>query len=396
MHNHALLLNIDGPRLAIAGQVEKNASLGVLIPTCGSGVGARSECLRVTIPKSIHLTHLGESMAYRRSNGKGRRKLEPAVMNLSFTAVGNGTNYIDLSRAASIVNRRFYRQGINWSVAGFTITTAGNTSPGTVTICKVPTTWVAYNAWKKSKAMWDKMNDQVLEDEPSLEARYADFKVFLNEAMSTATVQDNITVPGDGDILLPTDCMYNLPADNGSEWIYSTIQVPEDGGALPPTEKSLHFLGDSVTASVGLIHGYALSRTRPINTGDPSTAGNGGWMTQLFDTGHNLEEIRDDIADDNDRPPYAVGNSQSTGALSEFYPGGANNLPAGEVVGYASFGATPTTGSITSQRSIKGGMFPCGLIEIKSDLVGPTFYDIIVHLVPGNHRGYLCEPMGDA
>ena len=68
-------------------------------------------------------------------------------------------------------------------------------------------------------------------------------------------------------------------------------------------------------------------------------------------------------------------------------------MPDTEVVGYASFGGS----SIQSifQRSIKGGMFPCGLIEIKSDLDGPSFYDLIVHLVPGHHRGYLCEPMED-
>ena len=43
-------------------------------------------------------------MAYRRSNGKGRRKLEPAVMNLSFTAVGTGTNYIMFLKDQSMRN----------------------------------------------------------------------------------------------------------------------------------------------------------------------------------------------------------------------------------------------------------------------------------------------------
>ncbi len=339
-------------------------------------------------------------MAYRRSRGKGRKKLEPAVMNLSFTVLGVGTNYIDLSKAASIVNRRFYRQGINWSVAGFTVTTAGTTAPGSVTICKAPTTWVTYNSWVKSKAMWDKMNDEVLDDEPSIDGRYADFKVALNSGMSGAAVQTAL-IPADGEILTPVDCAYNRPSTNGSEWVYSKIQIPNDGGALPPTENLLHIVGDDVTAvgseSRGMIHGYALSRSRPINTGDPSTAGNGGWMTQLFDVGDNLEEIRDDIISDNDKPPYPVGNSESTGALSEFYPGGANSLPGTEVVGYAIIGGQSATGSITAQRSIKGGMFPCGLVEVKSNLPGlaASHYDLIVHLVPGEHRGYLCEPMQD-
>ena len=336
-------------------------------------------------------------MAKKKYSTRKRKKVEPAVMNLSFTAAASGTNYIDLSRAASVVNRRFYRQGINWSVAGFTITTAGNTAPGTVTVCKVPTTWVSYNAWVKSKAMWDQMNDLVLDQEPDIQGRYADFKVFMNADMRSSVIQTSITGPNDQEILVPTDCMYSLPSTDGSEWNYSTIQIPEDGGSLPPTENALHFLGDDVVTpgseSRGLIHGYALSRARPVNTGDPNVpAGGGGWMRALFDEGDNLDEIRLDISADNDQPPYAVGDSASG---AEYYPGGKTNLPSGEVVGYASFGATPVTGSITSQRSIKGGMFPCGLIEIKSDLTGPSFYDVIVHLVPGNHRGYLCEPMED-
>ena len=336
-------------------------------------------------------------MAYRRSKGKGRKKLEPAVMNLSFTVLGVGTNYIDLSRAASSVNRRFYRQGINWSVAGFTVTTAGTTAPGSVTVCKVPTTWVSYNSWVKSKAMWDQMNDQILDDQPGLEGRYADFKIALNSGMSAASAQTSL-VPTDGQILTPVDCSYNRVQTNGSEWAYSTIQIPNDGGALPPTENKLHFVGADVTTpgaeSVGLIHGYATSRARPINIGDPNVPGTGGWMQNLFDVADNLEEIRDDLAGDNDRPPYPVGDGASA---AEYYPGGALNMPGTEVVGYAIIGGQSTTGSITAQRSIKGGMFPCGLVEVKSNLPGraAAHYDLIVHLVPGEHRGYLCEPMQD-
>lgn len=331
------------------------------------------------------------------SNRKRSGKLEPAVMNLSFTAAGNGTNYIDLSRAASIVNRRFYRQGVNWSVAGFTLTVSGTTQPGTVTICKVPTTWVAYNSWVKSKAMWDRMNDQVLDSEPGVKARYADFKVYLDESMSGAPLQTNILAPATGEILLPTDCSYNLPSTTNAEWEYSTVQIPEDGGALPPVESTLHFVGAPnrlVTPNkLGMIRGYARSRNRPVNTGDPNTPAGTGWMTDLFDVADNLDEVRADLVGDNDKPPYAVADD-NTG--DDYYPGSSFNLPGTEVVGYASFGATAgATGSITAQRSIKGGNFPCGLLEIKSDLTGPTFYDVIVHLVPGHHRGYLCQPMED-
>ena len=335
-------------------------------------------------------------MAYRRGNGKGRKKLEPAVMNLSFTARGVGTNYIDISRAASIMNRRFYRQGINWSVAGFTVTTAGTTAPGSVTICKAPTTWVTFNSWVKARAMWDRMNDQVLDGEPSIQGRYHDFKVFLNSGMAAAPLQTNV-LPASGEILQPLDCAYNFPHDDGAfakaEWNYAKLQIPTDGGAAAPQEFKVHIVGANsalgANQSKGIIHGYGLSRARPINTGDPNVSLE-GWMTELFDVADNLEEIRDDIQADNDRPPYPVEDSAAT---TECYPGGQQY--AAEVVGYASIGGSSATGSITAQRSIKGGMFPCGLIEVKSNLPGleAGFYDIIVHLVPGPHRGYMCAPM---
>ena len=57
-----------------------------------------------------------QCMARKRNSKK--RKLEPAVQTLAFT-VPSGTQTVDISQAASLVNRRFYRQGINWVVSGF-------------------------------------------------------------------------------------------------------------------------------------------------------------------------------------------------------------------------------------------------------------------------------------
>ena len=77
-------------------------------------------------------------MARRSYNKKRGKKIQPAPLNLSFTvAGGTATNWIDLSQCASIVGRRFVRQGLNWAVAGFTVTVTGTTtSPGSVTISK--------------------------------------------------------------------------------------------------------------------------------------------------------------------------------------------------------------------------------------------------------------------
>ena len=53
-----------------------------------------------------------------------RNKIEPSVQTLIFALPAapfetNTISWIDLSQVASIVNRRFYRQGLNWAVAGF-------------------------------------------------------------------------------------------------------------------------------------------------------------------------------------------------------------------------------------------------------------------------------------
>ena len=238
------------------------------------------------------------------------------------------------------------------------------------------------------------MNDQVLDEEPTIKSRYADFKVHLDSDMAQGTLQTTL-IPTDNQILQPLDCMYNFPYTDGAlasaEWVYSDIQIPTDGGASAPESYKLHIVGDDLGGadqSMSLIRGYAQSRSRPINTGDPNVPGDGGWMNDLFDVADNLDEIRQDITADNDRPPYPVEDSASAETC---YPGGRHYST--EVVGYASFGSSSTQSVF--QRSIKGGMFPCGLIEVKAELDGPSFFDIIVHLVPGTHRGYLCEPMED-
>ena len=59
-------------------------------------------------------------MAKKRYSRKS--KIEPSAMTLYVptSAVGgvnpNVTQYLDLSQVASLVNRRFYRQGINWAI----------------------------------------------------------------------------------------------------------------------------------------------------------------------------------------------------------------------------------------------------------------------------------------
>ena len=124
-------------------------------------------------------------MAYRRSNGKGRRtkKVEPAVKTMLFVSptINAGADdqfYIDLSQCASLMNRRFYRQGINWAVQSIKVMTTAFT--GLIYCQKLPETWIMSNAWMKGFKAWQKMNDEALEESESVRPRFLDFKIYAD------------------------------------------------------------------------------------------------------------------------------------------------------------------------------------------------------------------------
>ena len=157
------------------------------------------------------------------------KKMQPAITRLWFHIdSGNTTNYLDLSLAASAANRRFYRQGRNWAVAGMTLHTApaSSTAPnGFFDVSKIPETWMAANAHTMVKKLWMKSQDQVLDTEPSIAAKYRDFKINLDSNMVGAARQGVGTDPArDGEVMMPIDRL-NLTALPG-EWVYSTFQLP--------------------------------------------------------------------------------------------------------------------------------------------------------------------------
>ena len=327
---------------------------------------------------------------------KRAKKMQPAVTRLWFHIdSSNATNYLDISLAASAANRRFYRQGLSWAVAGMTLHTSPTTDPegnpltvtGNFDVSKIPETWMAANAHTMVKNIWMKSQDQVLDDQPSIAAKYRDFKINLDDNMVAATRQGVGSAPAtDGEILMPID-RRNLTALPG-EWVYSTIQLPNPGGA--PTEVQLHMVGTDITSgttqSRGLIHGYGLARSRPQLI-DPNTPSDLGWITEVFNVADNLDEIRIDVSDNNDLPPYRVGDSQ-TGTTDEFYPGGENNQPSTQLHSVEFISSTTVGG----KTHINGGIFPCGLVRFDWEInnAAESMF-LAVDLVPGTHKGYLAE-----
>ena len=190
--------------------------------------------------------------------------IQPAVLTItsSTTTVGAGATgsfYMDLSQVASLLNRRFYRQGLNWAVAGIKMITATGVS-GLVTIKQLPNTWVTSNAWEKAFRAWNKQQMDAIEDAgaESAVARFRDFKVFADVGHVTSGFGNNL-LPLDGQ--LPIAQPYNT-----GEWEESLIVVPNilAPGVDPlvttePIEYKLHMCGinNNGRTSRGILEGYA-------------------------------------------------------------------------------------------------------------------------------------------
>ncbi len=322
-------------------------------------------------------------------------KIEPAEMTFTFgvpvdpTSTTNAT--IDLSQVASLLNRRFYRQGLNWAVSGFKVKSA---QEGSIDVSKLPNTWVMSNAWEKSMRTWQAMNNKALEETESVRPRFLDFKIYADHTHALA---------GFGANLLPVDAQGNM-AKLG-EWEPSKIVIPDtttpgtvDTRELIATGASFQGAGATGFNSVSCIEGYAASRGLPYqtdpNTPDDAASASGiapqNWMAALFNEGVTQDaEVIADLIEENNRAPYPYENDGVN--TDTQYPGGANNLPGLMPHDFQNFTGT----TISKITYLKGGNFPCGLVRLactnttdQSDV-----FIVQVDLVPGTHRGYMAESM---
>jgi hypothetical protein len=272
-----------------------------------------------------------------------------------------------------------YRQGLNWAVAGFKIVTQGATTGG-VTVSKLPNTWVTSNAWEKAFRAWNKQQMDAIEEAgaESAVARFRDFKIFADVAHVSAGYAGN---------LLPID-LAGAPYAAG-EWQPSQIVVPNvtadaSGSTVDPIEYTLHMVGINNNGGVsrGIIEGYADSRAFPQSPDPVSPVIGSGqnWLRDMFDVGNDSSEITDNATDRNDELPYPQVN----------YPGGETQAPTLQLHDSTIVSSTTIGGS----TRLKGGNFPCGLVRFNTNLTaGDQLPLLLIDLVPGNHRGYLCEPM---
>jgi len=321
--------------------------------------------------------------------------MEPAVQTFEFITPSVqhgtvGTMYIDLSQCASILNRRFYRQGLTWAVSSIKIGTAINAG---ISISKLPNTWVMSNAWEKGFHAWKKMNDEALDESESVRPRYLDFKIYADEGHFDATYANNlISVAASGVPFVPPQA---------EAWAPSKIVVPF-GPSSPGNTSDFEIKATGANYNggtdsvVSLIEGYAASRALP-NVLDPNTPADAddasgstpeNWMVALFNEGTDQDSaVLEDMITENNLAPYPFENDGA--ATDTMYPGGANQGAGLEIHDRLTSTATTVGGYSIS----KGGLFPCGLMRFDlqpTDAISGNFV-IQVNLVPGPHKGYLAE-----
>ncbi len=359
-------------------------------------------------------------MARRKARIPQGKKLQPVPLTMTFdlgildpspTSDMNTTRtiYIDLSQCASLVSRKFFRQGLVWATAGMKLTSvatdvSGNpvvaNPAGRLIVRKLPRTWTMSNAWHKGFATWQKMNNEALAEAESVKPKFLDFKIFMDQYHHNVGVGSNyLPISGGDGVWLPE-------VATAGEWDMSSYLIPDSSNPGAAQDREIIAVGSNypgVGASglnaVSLIEGYAASRGLPDirdpNVPDDAADADGttpeNWISATFNEGTVQDDrILDDMISENNQAPYPFENDGTN--TDTMYPGGANQLTGCEISSFEYI----TGSTIGGNTHLKGETFPCGLVRI--DLLN---YDQLnyqknilqIQLVPGPHRGYMCQPM---
>ena len=322
-----------------------------------------------------------------KKNSRRSMNIQPAITTIALRTnpAGSGSylSYVDTAKQLSKVNRRLYSQGRMYGYQGLTFIWKATGTLATIE-CSVRTagnTWVTQNAFVKGKALWNEMQDLVLDDNPSIAGKWHDYKLQLNGGQSAARTLSALDGAG-------------VEYNNG-EWDISTYVMPQhvvdpvSGQPLPAEEFTAMLIGADTTSKRSLVKAYEESRAT-VSADQPNVPA--GMSTSFFnlltDSGSQEPELALVIEGEGDNAPYDRDN----------YPGGGLNAINPVTVGYAAISAQEVDGQIG------GFIAPCGLlqIEIKGyDSTGASVLitnmpaiDILLHVAPGTYKGVAAVPMG--
>ncbi len=313
-------------------------------------------------------------MARRKTRKSKVRKMEQTI-KLKWDEAGNSDDpyhdsvFIDTAQCASIINRKLVRQGQMFRIKNMKVYT-NDTSPNcTVKVGVIPQSWPTFNAYRKARGLWHKMNAMALDNaSQGLYPKYHDFKVYMNSNHYSEN-----TDTGADENLTPVD--FDDNAAPTGEWVYSQFS---DSGSTSD-QYVAWMLGDhsgstGSWAGVGLIQAYGESRALPqvdatVTDGlHPASVENSPWV-RLFGDDNQTVDVINRLEGDNDTPPYDRAN----------YPGGGSNMPTGKCVAFTRLQTLNQTFG-TSLVSLPSFDAPLGLIRIEIDAETSTASMQPVHI----------------
>jgi hypothetical protein len=313
---------------------------------------------------------IGTDMAGANLPAKKYSKTSPTVSRLSFEFDGGSTKFIDIAKALSIINRKFYRQGVYYYVNSVEVY---NNETGVVDLHTLPDTWVTKNAWNRGFKLFQKMNALV---DPPISGigrpKYHDFKVFMSDTHRSAGSE------------LPNQYGINAAAvpHSADDWDYSQFVSADDDqdGSANADEFYVHMLGDHSGSannwtSVGLIKSYGDSRARVQASSPvvPNTA-SADPLVNVFDfsSEEQMNDIVDNLDNANDETPYN----------DVFYLG-----QSGAMQHVARIGTEVGVGRV---GRASGFCAPMGLICVDPHGVS-TAFRVVLNLAVGTYHGVYAE-----
>ena len=313
---------------------------------------------------------------------KKYKKGTPAQIRLSFefggTGEGRTTQFIDIARALSAVNRKMYRQGVYYYVNSVELY---DSADSVVNLHVIPDNWVSRAAYRRAKGIYDEMNDRARQTMGSLPGKYHDFRVYMSPLhVSTGSRRAYLHGVNDFSVSIAND-----------DWDYSEFVTSDvNNAAAPADEFTGHMLGDDVQSgsgatsnveSVGIIASYAATRATVQNDNpnlqnlqmdDP--------LLNMFD--YSPEEVQNDVINNlntaNEQPPYDI----------DLYVGGSAN----HMQHVARLASTDFAGRVVQDE---GFCAPLGLICVDPLNTNPenNTYRIVLNLAPGTYHGVYAERM---
>jgi hypothetical protein len=232
---------------------------------------------------------------------KKYKKTSPTQTRISFEFDGGSTEFIDIAKALSIINRKFYRQGVYYYVNSVEIY---NNETGVVDLHTLPDNWITKNAHQRGFKLFQKMNSLTSEAGYTMRPKYHDFKVYLSDLHRIAGSAN--------------PAMHGINATyvthQADDWEYSKfVSADDDGDANQEADDFyVHMIGGHTGSadnwtSISLIKSYSESRaTVDIESPNDDNIQSDDPLINVFDM--SSEEQMNDLIDNlntlNDNPPY--------------------------------------------------------------------------------------------